>query len=63
MPRIRCVLYKVAEIGNYLIVIGKSFLFGKMIFQGLRSPFSLPIFAERRRCQWLPEAENQSRLP
>ena len=26
-------------------------------------PFSLPIFEERRRCQWLPEAENQSRPP
>ena len=45
-----------------MIVIGKSFLFGKMIFQGLRSPFSLPIFAERRRCQWLePEAKKEWR--
>ena len=26
-------------------------------------PFSLPIFAEGRRCQWLPEAENQSPPP
>ena len=35
VPRIRCVLYKVAEMGNYLLVIQKSFLFRKMIFRGL----------------------------
>ena len=32
VPRIRCVLYKVAEMGNYLLAIQKSFPFGKMIF-------------------------------